>query len=240
MAVKSTIPVLAALASLGSVSAHTIMQSVSVNGEEFSQGHGIYMPSDNFYQDDPSSNSLACNGAPVTGFQSSSETIAVKAGDTVTGNWLHTLTSTGPDESSDNKVIDSSHKGPVLAYMKKVDDATESPSNAAGDGWFKVAEAGLISSNEWAVDALIEAGGVQTVTIPSCIEDGDYLLRFEIIALHEGSQEGKAQYYVSTLKSHPSPTIDANNNDRWSAPSSQCQAAAPHRQKHTASRASTL
>lgn len=193
MAIKS-IPVLAALASLGS--AHTIMQAVTVNGEKYDQGYGIYMPSDNYFQSDPTSNSLACNGAPVTGFTASSEVIAVKAGDTVTGNWLHTLTSTGPDDSSDNMVIDSSHKGPVLAYMKKVDDATQNPENAPGDGWFKVAEAGLLSSTEWAMDALISADGVQTVTIPSCIEDGDYLLRFELIALHEGSQEGKAQYYV--------------------------------------------
>lgn len=78
------------------------------------------------------SNSLACNGAPVTGFTSSSSVINVKAGDTVTGSWLHTLTSpfhtkplsiiysqrsgTGADSEADNKVIDSSHKvyaGPV-------------------------------------------------------------------------------------------------------------------------------
>ncbi|KAM0722084.1 hypothetical protein Q7P37_003010 [Cladosporium fusiforme] len=194
MAIKSTLPVLAALASLGS--AHTIMQIVTVDGEAYPEGHGIYMPSDNHFQDDVTSNSMACNGAPVTGFTSSSEVISVKAGSTVTGTWLHDLGATGPDEYSDNKVIDSSHKGPVLAYMKKVDDATQNPENAAGDGWFKVAEAGLISSNEWAMDALISADGVQSVTIPSCIEDGDYLLRFELIALHEASTEGKAQYYM--------------------------------------------
>ena len=83
-----------------------------------------------------------------------------------------------------------------MAYMKKVSDASQSPSNAPGDGWFKVAEAGLISSDEWAVDALIAAGGVQTVKIPECIEDGDYLLRFEIIALHSASTMGAAQFYV--------------------------------------------
>jgi hypothetical protein len=71
---------------------------------------------------------------------------------------------------------------------------------------------------EWAVDALvcsnplrfpaslvqsppanrnqIAAGGVQNVTIPTCIEDGDYLLRFEIIALHSAYSLGGAQFYV--------------------------------------------
>lgn len=196
MASRSTTSLLTALALLGPVSCHTIMQAVGVNGKDYAQGHGIYMPSDDSFQSDVSSDSMACNGSPVTGFQSSTEVIEVKAGDVVTGSWLHTLTSTGPDSSADNKVLASSHKGPVLAYMKKVDDATQNPSAGPGDGWFKVSEAGLISSTEWAVDALIEAGGVQSVTIPSCIEDGEYLLRFEIIALHSASSEGQAQFYV--------------------------------------------
>lgn len=57
-----------------------------------------------------SSNSIACNGPPVTGFRSSSTVIPVTAGTTVTGAWLHELTSTGPDGEADNKVIASSHK----------------------------------------------------------------------------------------------------------------------------------
>lgn len=185
------------MAMLGMASAHTIMQAVGVNGKDYAQGHGIYMPSDDSFQSDVTSDSMACNGPPVTYFQSSTEVIPVKAGDTVTGSWLHTLTSTGPDSNADNKVIDSSHKGPVLAYMKKVSDATKNPSAGPGDGWFKIAEAGLISSTQWGVDALIDAGGVQTVTIPSCIEDGDYLLRFEVIALHDGTKPNGAQFYVS-------------------------------------------
>lgn len=193
MAVKS---VALSMAMLGMASGHIIMQAVGVNGKDYEQGYGIYMPSDNSFINDVTSDSLACNGSPVSGFKSSSEVIPVKAGDTVTGNWLHTLTSTGADGSADNKVIDSSHKGPVMAYMKKVDDATQNPSAGPGDGWFKIAEAGLISSSQWAVDALIEAGGVQTVTIPSCIEDGDYLLRFELIALHDGTKPNGAQFYM--------------------------------------------
>jgi cellulase len=188
------------MAMLGMASGHIIMQAVGVNGKDYEQGYGIYMPSDNSFINDVTSDSLACNGSPVSGFKSSSEVIPVKAGDTVTGNWLHTLTSTGADGSADNKVIDSSHKGPVMAYMKKVDDATQNPSAGPGDGWFKIAEAGLISSSQWAVDALIEAGGVQTVTIPSCIEDGDYLLRFELIALHDGTKPNGAQFYVSDTR----------------------------------------
>jgi hypothetical protein len=36
---------------------------------------------------------MACNGSPVNGFKSSSQKISVAAGSTVTGQWLHTLTS---------------------------------------------------------------------------------------------------------------------------------------------------
>ncbi|KAK3617884.1 hypothetical protein LTR56_025016 [Elasticomyces elasticus] len=172
------------------------MQAVGVAGKAYSQGVGIYMPGDDSFQSDVTSDSMACNGAPVTYFTSSSEVIPVKAGDIVTGSWLHTLTSTGADDSADNKVIDSSHKGPVMAYMKKVADATQNPSAGPGDGWFKISEAGLISSTEWGVDALISAGGVQNVTIPDCIEDGQYLLRFEVIALHSASVEKDAQFYM--------------------------------------------
>lgn len=39
------------------------------------------------------------------------------------------LFTAGPDD-----VMDSSHKGPVLAYLKKVDDATSDPGT--GDGWY--------------------------------------------------------------------------------------------------------
>jgi cellulase len=141
---------------------------------------------------------LACNGPPATGFKSSSVKISVQAGSTVTGLWLHELGSTdaNPGSDTDNKVIASSHKGPVIAYMKKVADATQNPASGPGDGWFKISESGLISSSQWAVDALISAGGVQSVTIPTCIENGDYLLRFEIIALHSAYTYPGAQFYV--------------------------------------------
>ncbi|PGH10995.1 hypothetical protein AJ79_05146 [Helicocarpus griseus UAMH5409] len=176
---------------LGYVSAHTIMQAV--NG--LPQGHGIYMPSDDSPIMDVNSNSMACNGPPVTGFRSSSEVIDVKAGDVVTGAWLHTLTSTGPDSTADNKVIDSSHKGPISVYLKKVNDATQNPGAGPGDGWFKISEIAY-QNRKWGVDDLIEKGGLHQVRIPQCIEDGEYLLRFEVLALHSAYSQGGAQFYM--------------------------------------------
>lgn len=37
----------------------------------------------------------------------------------------------------------------------------------------------------------------QTVTIPKCIADGEYLVRFEHIGLHSASSPGGAQLYIS-------------------------------------------
>lgn len=33
-------------------------------------------------------------------------------------------------------------KGPVMAYLKKVDDAINNPAAGPGDGWFKISEVG--------------------------------------------------------------------------------------------------
>lgn len=63
-------------------------------------------------------------------------------------------------------------------------------------GWFKIAEDGLDSAGKWGVDRLIAAQGVQTITIPSCIAPGQYLLRGELIALHGANNAKGAQFYM--------------------------------------------
>jgi cellulase len=44
---------------------------------------------------------------------------------------------------------------------------------------------------------LIANGGNQAITIPTCIENGQYLLRAELIALHAASATLGAQFYAS-------------------------------------------
>lgn len=173
------------------VSGHTILQSF--NGG--SQGRGLYMTNSPNPIMDVNSNSMACNGQPNGNFRGPGEVINVQAGQEVTGAWLHLLSSTGPDQHADNKVIDSSHKGPVMVYMKKVDNALNTASSAPGNGWFKIAHAGY-TNRRWAVDDLIAAGGVQRARIPQCIANGDYLVRFELLALHSAHNRGQAQWYM--------------------------------------------
>jgi lytic cellulose monooxygenase (C1-hydroxylating) len=44
---------------------------------------------------------------------------------------------------------------------------------------------------------MIANGGWSYFTMPSCVAPGQYLLRAEIIALHNAKSQGGAQFYVS-------------------------------------------
>lgn len=132
--------------------------------------------------------------APPNPTLDTSYVIDVAAGDTVTAIWRHTLQS-GPDD-----VMDRSHKCPTLAYLKKVDDAAT--ASVVGDGWFKIQEAGY-DNGDWATIEVIDNGGNHYMTIPDCLEDGDYLLRAEMIALHNAGGVAGAQLYVCVLILQP-------------------------------------
>ncbi|KAA8569838.1 hypothetical protein EYC84_002181 [Monilinia fructicola] len=135
---------------------------------------------------------VACNGGPNP-TTPSSNIINVVAGSTVQAIWRHTLTSTPSNDAT--YVLDPSHLGPVMAYMKKVTDATTDVGY--GTGWFKISEQGLnVATQGWATTDLINNAGVQSITIPSCIANGQYLLRAELIALHAASGTQGAQLYM--------------------------------------------
>ncbi|KAF2232735.1 lytic polysaccharide monooxygenase [Viridothelium virens] len=164
--------------------AHTIF--VQLNNNPVS--YAIRDPSYDGPIQDVTSDDIACNGGPNPTTPSSAM-ITVAAGSTADLTWRHTLTSDATD------VIDPSHKGPVMAYMKKVTNAVTDVGY--GSGWFKIAEDTFTPSNStWGVDRLIASGGIQTVTIPKCLAPGQYLLRGELIALHGASTQGGAQFYM--------------------------------------------
>ena len=78
-------------------------------------------------------------------------------------------------------------------------------SNGAGDVWVKLAEAGF-SGGTWAVDTLKANGGKHDFTLPSVLADGAYLIRSEIIALHEAdvaftsNPARGAQFYMECIQ----------------------------------------
>ena len=108
-------------------------------------GYALRDPSYDGPIQDVTSNPIACNGGPNPTTPSSAM-VTVAAGSTVKATWRHTLTSGSTD------VIDSSHKGPVIAYMKKVSNAVTDVGY--GSGWFKVSQDGLTGTT-WGVDRLV-------------------------------------------------------------------------------------
>ncbi|KAK6839904.1 hypothetical protein PG987_005770 [Apiospora arundinis] len=147
-------------------SAHTIFVQLESGGTRYPVSHGIRTPSYDGPIQDVTSDSVACNGPPNP-TTPSDKIIDVQAGSTVTAVWRHTLTS-GPED-----VMDASHKGPTLAYLKKVDSATSAAG--PGNGWFKIQHEGL-NGGVWATSK--------------------YLLRAEMIALHGAGSSGGAQLYM--------------------------------------------
>jgi cellulase len=65
--------------------------------------------------------------------------------------------------------------------------------NGKGAVWTKLYEDGY-SNGKWGVDRFIANKGAITITLPD-LADGTYLIRPEIIALHEGNRRGGAQFY---------------------------------------------
>lgn len=184
----------AALSLVCSVSGHTIFQQMYVNGVSQGQLTGIRVPDYDGPITDVTSNDIICNGGINPYHQPmSTAIISVPAGASVTAEWHHTLAGATPGDGDDP--IATSHKGPVIAYMAAVSNATQ--STVTGLKWFKFYQDGYDpSTTTWAVDKLIANKGKVTFTIPKCIPSGQYLLRHEIIALHGASVYPGAQFYM--------------------------------------------
>ncbi|GJE92232.1 glycoside hydrolase family 61 protein [Phanerochaete sordida] len=84
----------------------------------------------------------------------------------------------------------SDHLGPVIHYMADCEgDCTT--FDATKGKWFKIYEDGF-DNGLWATTKLIANNLAVTVTIPAELKSGQYLLRHELIALHDITQP---QYY---------------------------------------------
>ncbi|KOS17567.1 putative endo-beta-1 [Escovopsis weberi] len=89
--------------------------------------------------------------------------------------------------------IDPGHRGPCAVYAKKMDSMED---QAAGPGWFKIWEDGYNpDTKKWCVDTLIENNGLLSVQLPEGLPSGSYLIRPEILALHN-AWRGDPQFYV--------------------------------------------
>ncbi|QRV95906.1 glycoside hydrolase family 61 protein [Ceratobasidium sp. AG-Ba] len=180
--------VAAALASTSAVYGHAKFQYAWKNGVDLGAGIGSYIrgPASNSPVKNVKSSDIICNtnNSPVP------KTIEVSAGDVLTLEWQH-------DNRRDD-IIDPTHQGPVLVYV------APTASNGQGAVWHKIFDQGFSGGN-WATDKLIAAKGTVSITVPN-LAAGEYLIRPEIIALHEADTDFAvnpargAQFYMGCMQ----------------------------------------
>lgn len=125
----------------------------------------------------------------------SSTIITTNPGDKI-GAWFQHVIGGAQYSGDPDNPIASSHKGPVTAWLAKVDNAAS--ASKTGQQWFKIWEDTFdTSSKKWGVDHLISNSGWAYFNLPSCLAPGDYLLRVEILALHSAKTSKAAQFYMS-------------------------------------------
>ncbi|KIP10563.1 carbohydrate-binding module family 1 protein [Phlebiopsis gigantea 11061_1 CR5-6] len=114
---------------------------------------------------------IACNDDGTSGALQLTATVA--AGSKITAYW--------------NQVWPHAI-GPMLTYLAQCPGSTCTGVNASTLKWFKIDEAGLLSgtiySGTWGDGQMIADNSSWTSTIPASVPSGNYLIRFETIALH--------------------------------------------------------
>ncbi|AEO65532.1 66d531bf-c4df-4c19-989a-eee75e7ac607 [Thermothielavioides terrestris] len=160
---------------VGQASAHYIFQQLSINGNQFPVYQYIRKNTNyNSPVTDLTSDDLRCNvGAQGAG----TDTVTVKAGDQFT----FTL---------DTPVY---HQGPISIYMSKAPGAASDYDGSGG--WFKIKDWGPTFNADGT--ATWDMAGSYTYNIPTCIPDGDYLLRIQSLAIHNPWPAGIPQFYIS-------------------------------------------
>jgi len=181
------------------VSAHSYLSSIVIDGVDQGERNCLRPlyggPVDPLYGNAPINDvKVLTNGLlsqnMTCGFLPYADTAAnrkctVAAGTRMAMIWHH-----NNNQASDDIIADS-HKGPCLVYMAKSD-------TGRGTVWFKIAEEGYnTATKEWCATRLRNTQGKWEFTLPTDISPGNYLLRMELIALHDGTQMYGSQPYVS-------------------------------------------
>jgi len=184
-----TVSILSAIGGAAFVAAHGNVQDLVVDGQDYT----AYQPYQDPYMSpaperitwsipgngpiqDVTTSAIACNSDSTAGKASAS----AAAGSEVEFEWT---------------AWPASHKGPVMTYMAACPgtDCT-SVSDPTTLDFFKINEGGY-SDGTWASETLIANNNSWTVTIPSDLKAGAYLMRHEILALHSAGESGGAQFY---------------------------------------------
>ncbi|WYZ45217.1 hypothetical protein EsH8_VIII_000533 [Colletotrichum jinshuiense] len=205
-----------ALGLASAANAHTMLSKLYVDGQSQGDATCIRTPKDGDTATSPvaglTSDDMACG---KDGEIAAAYTCAAPGSSKLTFEFRQ-----WPDARADGS-IDPSHKGPCSVYIKKVDDMATTA--AAGAGWFKIWDDGYDeSTQQWCVDKLIANNGLLTVELPSGLPAGYYLVRPEILALHQAVSLKDPQYYVGCaqvyIQSGPSGTLEVPSEYAVSIP----------------------
>jgi lytic cellulose monooxygenase (C1-hydroxylating) len=178
-------------------------KGVFVNGVDQGLNKGIRTPAYNNgppagYANSPvkdlNSIDMRCN---VLGDKQNAFTIPVHPGDNLTLDWHHDYRNDTDD------IIASSHKGPAMVYL--------SPDPPTDSSFVKIWHEGLyvegLPAGKWATTEDIRANhGKMNVRIPAGLKAGKYLLRAEMVGLHEADADYRvnpvrgAQFYPNCIQ----------------------------------------
>jgi hypothetical protein len=92
---------------------------------------------------------------------------------------------------------DIQHPGPLSFWLGSVPSGkTASTWDGTGASWSKIWEDNATSTAS-AITWPNAGAKTVSVTVPSCLKDGDYLLRVQHIGLHSAQQLNGAQFYIA-------------------------------------------
>ena len=90
------------------------------------------------------------------------------------------------------------HSGPVITWMARcAQDDCGSFTGSEGSVWFKIDQAGYDNGTQLWASYYLDQVKSWNVTIPGCLEAGEYLVRHETIALSDCKTVGRCQFYPS-------------------------------------------
>ncbi|KAG6816724.1 hypothetical protein H0H87_003584 [Tephrocybe sp. NHM501043] len=87
--------------------------------------------------------------------------------------------------------------GPMITYMASCGTSSCADFDSTQAKWFKIDQQGIKADKSAWVQADVKNGAPASVTIPSTLAPGNYMIRHEIIALHLGESMGGAEFYPS-------------------------------------------
>jgi hypothetical protein len=188
-----------------SVAAHGWVNSITIGGKAY-PGHSpfsnggasvIRQVTTNEPVLDPQGKDITCGPGA---YKPASLVASAKAGDKIlvdwaatSGNWFHDV-------------------GPMMTYLASCGSTTCDKFDASKAKWFKIQEQGQDAQGKWAQEKISEwscylpfqdiyyftvDGSPASVTLPSTLAPGNYLLRSEIVALQNGMFPGKSEFYPS-------------------------------------------